>query len=51
MTSVDERAQQLWDVYTEYKKKMFENTSLSDLPWKIIKKVYLEMLYIAYVLS
>ena len=37
MTSVDERAQQLWDVYTEYKKKMFENTSLSDLPWKIIK--------------
>ncbi|WP_152286477.1 polyphosphate kinase 2 [Flavicella marina] len=37
MTSVDESAQELWDEYTVYKAKMFENTSEGAVPWKIIK--------------
>ncbi|MDJ0645704.1 MAG: polyphosphate kinase 2 [Flavobacteriaceae bacterium] len=36
MTPVDEKAQELWDVYTDYKKKMFENTK-AGIPFKIIK--------------
>lgn len=37
MTAVDERAQELWDVYTDYKKKMFENTKNIELPFKVIR--------------
>jgi len=37
MTPVDEKAQELWDSYTEYKTKMFENGSQNIAPWKIIK--------------
>lgn len=37
MTPVDERAQELWDVYTEYKKKMFEKTKSGAVKWKIIR--------------
>ncbi len=37
MTSVDERAQELWDDYTVYKKKMFKKTNTKQSPWKIIK--------------
>ena len=37
MTPVDERAQELWDVYTEYKDKMFEKTKEGKVKWKIIK--------------
>ncbi len=37
MTPVDEKAQGLWDKYTEYKKKMFESTEKEGgIPWKII---------------
>lgn len=36
MTSVDEKAQRLWDEYTSYKKKMFEHTNTEDAPWTII---------------
>ena len=36
MTAVDEKAQDLWDRYTEYKSKMFENTTEGAVPWKII---------------
>ncbi|MEI6864548.1 polyphosphate kinase 2 [Flavicella sp.] len=36
MTSVDESAQELWDEYTLYKTKMFDNTPESGIPWKII---------------
>ena len=36
MTAVDEKAQELWDRYTEYKTKMFENTTEGAVPWKII---------------
>ncbi len=37
MTSVDERAQSLWDDYTVYKKKMFKKTNTEQSPWKIIR--------------
>lgn len=37
MTDVDRAAQGLWDTYTEYKAKMFENTKEGDVPWEIIK--------------
>ncbi len=37
ITPVDEKAQELWDVYTEYKNKMFEKTKNGVVPWKIIK--------------
>ncbi|MFY7671718.1 polyphosphate kinase 2 [Tenacibaculum sp. MEBiC06402] len=37
MTPVDERAQDLWDNYTVYKKKMFKKTNTELSPWKIIR--------------
>ena len=37
MTDVDRKAQDLWDAYTIYKDKMFENTPVTAVPWKIIK--------------
>ena len=37
MTKLDERAQPLWDQYTEYKKAMFEKTNTDISPWKIIR--------------
>ncbi len=37
LTPVDERAQELWDVYTEYKEKMFVRTNTEKNPWKVLK--------------
>jgi polyphosphate kinase 2 len=37
ITPVDEKAQELWDEYTAYKKKMFEETTTENAPWKIIE--------------
>jgi polyphosphate kinase 2 len=37
MTKLDERAQDLWDQYTEYKNAMFEKTNTKNSPWKIIR--------------
>lgn len=37
MSKVDERAQELWDSYTDYKKNMFENTENGGIPFKVIK--------------
>jgi len=37
MTKLDEKAQDLWDQYTEYKNAMFEKTHTELSPWKIIK--------------
>jgi len=54
MTSVDEKAQDLWDVYTEYKNKMFEKTKGGLVPWKIIKanrKTFARISVINYVLQ
>jgi polyphosphate kinase 2 (PPK2 family) len=37
MTKLDERAQVLWDNYTEYKNAMFKNTNTTISPWKVIR--------------
>ena len=37
MTPVDRKAQELWDVYTEYKEKMFAHTNTKENPWKVLK--------------
>ncbi len=37
MSPVDEKAQELWDVYTSYKKKMFTETDTEKAPWIIIQ--------------
>jgi len=37
MSKVDERAQELWDSYTLYKKKMFDNTKKDGIPFKVIQ--------------
>ena len=37
MSPVDERAQELWDVYTEYKERMFTRTHTDKNPWTIIQ--------------
>jgi polyphosphate kinase 2 len=37
MTKLDEKAQVLWDQYTEYKNAMFAKTNTKISPWKIIR--------------
>lgn len=37
MTDVDEKAQELWDDYTTYKKAMFRKTNIEKSPWKVIR--------------
>ena len=37
ITPVDLKAQELWEQYTRYKKKMFEKTNTEIAPWHIIK--------------
>ncbi len=37
MTKLDEKAQALWEQYTEYKNAMFEKTNTDISPWKIIR--------------
>ena len=54
MTAVDEKAQELWDVYTKYKKMMFENTEKGGIPFKVIKanrKTIARINAIQYILS
>ncbi|NHF58614.1 polyphosphate kinase 2 [Flavobacteriaceae bacterium TP-CH-4] len=36
MTPVDEKAQDLWDDYSRYKEKMFEQTNTAHAPWVIV---------------
>lgn len=36
MSNVDRKAQDLWDSYTSYKNKMFENTDNGGIPFKVI---------------
>ena len=36
MTPLDEKAQELWDEYTAFKDRMFEETNTKDVPWIII---------------
>lgn len=37
ISPVDERAQELWDVYTEYKERIFKLTQEKGIPFRIIK--------------
>lgn len=37
MSPVDMKAQELWDVYTKYKERMFADTNTEKCPWEIIK--------------
>ncbi len=37
ISPVDERAQELWDEYTKYKKKMFKHTGTQNNPWIVIR--------------
>jgi len=37
MTVVDEKAQELWNDYTSYKKAMFAKTNTKISPWKVIR--------------
>ncbi len=37
MSPVDERAQELWDTYTDYKERMFAHTHTDKNPWIILK--------------
>jgi polyphosphate kinase 2 len=37
MSKVDERAQELWNDYTDYKKAMFSKTDTQTSPWKVIR--------------
>mgnify|MGYP000492371810 CR=1 FL=1 len=37
MSPVDDKAQELWDVYTDYKERMFEHTNTEKNPWIILK--------------
>ena len=36
MTPTDEKAQELWEKYTTYKKRMFAHTNSTIAPWFII---------------
>lgn len=54
ITPVDQKAQELWDEYTTYKKKMFKNTNTDYAPWKIIqanKKTFARINAIKYLLG
>lgn len=54
MTSVDERAQELWDSYTRYKEKMFEVTNTEHAPWVIVdanKKTHARLEAIKHILK
>lgn len=54
ISPIDEKAQQLWDVYTNYRDKMFEKTHSNDNPWIIIqadKKKKARLAAIRYVLN
>ncbi len=37
ITPVDQKAQELWDKYTLFKDRMFENTKNNGIPFKVIK--------------
>ena len=54
ITPVDLKAQELWEVYTKYKKEMFRRTDTVHCPWKIIdanKKTTARLESIKYILE
>ncbi len=54
ISSVDERAVELWDEYTKYKKAMFRHTNVARAPWKRIeanKKTHARIKALDYILE
>lgn len=55
ITKVDEHAQEFWDDYTAYKKKLFSNTEAKQgIPWKVIRanrKTFARIEAIKYILD
>ena len=54
ISPIDEKAQTLWNEYTEHKEKMFEQTSLGFSPWVVVttdKKKEARLSCIKYVLN
>lgn len=54
LSPIDERAQELWDLYTHYKEQMFSRTHTSFSPWVIVQandKKQARLESIRYVLS
>jgi polyphosphate kinase 2 len=54
ITPVDLKAQELWEVYTKYKKAMFKRSDTKNCPWKIInanKKTSARIEAIEYILE
>jgi len=54
ITPVDLKAQELWDVYTKYKKAMFKKTNTKTCPWKVVdanKKTTARIEAIEYILN
>lgn len=54
ITPVDEKAQSLWNEYTKYKERMFEETNSEHAPWEIIdanRKTKARLKAITYVLN
>lgn len=37
LSPVDDQAQRLWDLYTEYKERMFGHTDTKQNPWTVLK--------------
>lgn len=37
MSPVDDKAQEMWDEYTEYKERMFEHSNTEKAPWVILQ--------------
>jgi len=53
-SSVDQKAQDLFDIYSDYKNKMFEKTDTETAPWKVIdanKKYKARVEAMEYILS
>jgi polyphosphate kinase 2 len=54
MTPIDEKAQELWDEYTDYKVRMIESTNTEAAPWKIVeanRKTEARLQSLAYILD
>ena len=54
LSPIDDRAQELWDLYTQYKEQMFSRTHTSFSPWVIVRannKKIARLESIRYVLS
>ena len=54
MTPLDEKAQVMWDQYSDYKQRMFDKTDTELVPWKIVdadRKTSARLESLSYILS